>query len=120
MNAPNENATSSAWMRRSADSRPTDAFRSRTARSRRQVVEEDRVEDDPADRQEPVGRADRRRRRRGSCRHSVGENRNRKGRGKAEQAARCAATSKIASAASRMTMGSAAASVLSHAEPSGS
>jgi hypothetical protein len=27
MKAPNENATSSAWIRRSSDSRPTDAFR---------------------------------------------------------------------------------------------
>ena len=27
MNAPNENATSSAWMRRSPDSRPTDDLR---------------------------------------------------------------------------------------------
>ena len=72
MNAPNENATSSAWMRRSADSRADRRFDDvELPRRDGQVVEEDRVDDDPADREEAVGGAVHRRAERGGRRHAV-------------------------------------------------
>ena len=72
MNAPNENATSSAWMRRSARQTAHRVLDDLELPGRDgQAVEKDRVEDDPADRQEAVsGAVDRRRRggRQAACR----------------------------------------------------
>ena len=58
MNAPNENATSSAWMRRSRRQPPDRCLEDLELPGLdRQAVEKDGVQDDPADRQEAVGRA---------------------------------------------------------------
>ena len=76
MNAPNENATSSAWIRRSRRQAPDRRLDDlELAGLDREVVEEDRVENDPADRQQAVGGAVERRRRRGPERHAVDEDR---------------------------------------------
>jgi hypothetical protein len=79
MNAPKLNAISSAWMRRSAE-RP--AMDCRTMSNcptssglHRDVVEEDHMQDDPADRHEAEERAIGRGRERHRCRHVVDKDR---------------------------------------------